>query len=356
MWNILLFRINSTGTEDALRMKEILKRLCADMGISGRESEMLNIVRELIGESADVSADKNGNIIASLGDMNADKHIMIDAHIDRIGLIVTYIDDEGFIKAENVGGIDLRTLPSSAVKVLGKEKISGVICTVPPHLTDGDGEPSRDRIWIDTGLSAAEVRELVSLGDSIIVCSRYTELLNDRVAVSALDDRSGCAVLINTIKLLKDRTLPCRVSFVFSVQEETNELGAQTAAFSLSPDEAVVIDAGFAKQEGVPDEKSGDLGCGGIISIAPVLSKAVTDKLIDISKCLDMKCDYEVSGSTTGTNADKIAVSGSGVRTGVISIPSKNMHTQTEIVSIKDMEKISELLAVYITEGGAENA
>ena len=337
-------------------MNEILKKLCADMGISGRESGMLTVVRKLIGDSADVSVDKNGNIIASLGDINADKHIMIDAHIDRIGLIVTYIDDEGFIKAENVGGIDLRTLPSSAVKVFGREEILGVVCTVPPHLTDGDSEPSKDKIWIDTGLPADKVRELVSLGDSIILCSRYTELLNDCIAVSALDNRSGCAVLINTIHLLKDRNLPCRVSFVFSVQEETNESGAQTAAFSLNPDEAVVIDVGFAKQEGVPAEKSGAIGCGGIISIAPVLSGSVTNKLIDISKRLGMECDYEVSGSLTGTNADKIAVSGSGVKTGVISVPSKNMHTQTEIVSLKDMEKISGLLAVYITEGGAENA
>ncbi|MBQ1660479.1 MAG: M42 family peptidase [Clostridia bacterium] len=337
-------------------MNEILKKLCADMGISGRESGMLTVVRKLIGDSADVSVDKNGNIIASLGDINADKHIMIDAHIDRIGLIVTYIDDEGFIKAENVGGIDLRTLPSSAVKVFGREEILGVVCTVPPHLTDGDSEPSKDKIWIDTGLPADKVRELVSLGDSIILCSRYTELLNDCIAVSALDNRSGCAVLINTIYLLKDKILPCRVSFVFSVQEETNESGAQTAAFSLNPDEAVVIDVGFAKQDGVPAEKSGAIGCGGIISIAPVLSGSVTNKLIDISKRLGMECDYEVSGSLTGTNADKIAVSGSGVKTGVISVPSKNMHTQTEIVSLKDMEKISELLAVYITEGGAENA
>lgn len=337
-------------------MNEILKELCADMGISGRESGMLTVVKELIGDSADVSVDKNGNIIASLGDMNAGKHIMIDAHIDRIGLIVTYIYDEGFIKAENVGGIDLRTLPSSAVKVFGREEILGVVCTVPPHLTDGDSEPSKDKIWIDTGLPADKVRELVSLGDSIILCSRYTELLNDCIAVSALDNRSGCAVLINTIHLLKDKTLPCRVSFVFSVQEETNESGAQTAAFSLNPDEAVVIDVGFAKQEGVPAEKSGAIGCGGIISIAPVLSGSVTNKLIDISKRLGMECDYEVSGSLTGTNADKIAVSGSGVKTGVISVPSKNMHTQTEIVSLKDMEKISGLLAVYITEGGAENA
>ena len=113
---------------------------------------------------------------------------------------------------------------------------------------------------------------------------------------------------------------------------------------------------GFAKQSGVPDEKSGKIGCGGIISISPVLSKQVTNGIVEISKRLGMDCDYEVCGGGTGTNADKIASSGCGVKTGVISVPSKNMHTQTEIVSLDDMEKISELLSIYVKEGGAANA
>lgn len=337
-------------------MKEILKKLCVDSGISGDESGMLNIIKDLLGDFTDITADNSGNIIASMGNNNSGKHIMFDAHIDRIGLIVTYIDDEGFIKAEPVGGIDLRTLPSSAVKIFGKRELLGVVCTMPPHLSKNDEELSRDKIWIDTGLPAQQVKELVSLGDSVIVCSKFTELLNNRVAVSALDNRSGCAVLIKTALMLKDISLPCRISFVFTVQEETSELGAATAAFSLKPDEAVVVDAGFASQEGVLDEKSGKLGCGGIISIAPVLSRAVTEKIQSIARSKGMNCDYEVCGGSTGTNADKISVSGSGIKTGVISIPAKNMHTQTEIVSIDDMEAIAKLLAEYAEKGGAENA
>ena len=130
--------------------------------------------------------------------------------MDRIGLVVTYINDEGFIKAEPVGGIDLRTLQSSAVKVLGKETILGVICTMPPHLSKNDDELSKDKIWIDTGLSADKVKELVSLGDTVIVCSEFRELLNNQVAVSALYNRAGCAVLVKCAEHLKDKTLPCR--------------------------------------------------------------------------------------------------------------------------------------------------
>ena len=337
-------------------MKEILKKLCIDKGVSGNENEMLDVIKELVGDFAEVSADGMGDILVTVGDKNAEKHIMLDAHMDRIGLVVTYINENGFIKAEPVGGIDLRTLQSSAVKVLGKENILGVICTMPPHLSKNDDELSRNKIWIDTGLSADEVKNLVSLGDKIIVCSEFRELLNHQVAVSALDNRAGCAVLVKCAELLKDKEIPCRLSLVFSVQEETSELGAGISAYSLEPDEAVVIDVGFAKQDGVPDEKSGKIGCGAIISISPVLSKKVTDKIKDIAKRLDMECDYEVCGGSTGTNADKISSSRGGIMTGCISIPEKNMHTQVEVVSLDDMEKIAELLAVYVQEGGAENA
>ena len=337
-------------------MKEILKKLCIDKGVSGSETEMLDVIKELVGDFAEASADGMGDILVTMGDNNSKKHIMLDAHIDRIGLVVTYINENGFIKAEPVGGIDLRTLQSSAVKVLAKENILGVICTMPPHLSKNDDELSKDKIWIDTGLSADEVKKLVSLGDKIIVCSEFRELLNNQVAVSALDNRAGCAVSVKCAELLKDKNLPCRLSLVFSVQEETSELGAGISAYSLEPNEAVVVDVGFAKQDGVPDEKSGKIGCGAIISISPVLSKKVTDKIKDIAKRLDMECDYEVCGGATGTNADKISSSRGGIMTGCISIPEKNMHTQVEVVSLDDMEKIAELLSIYVQEGGACNA
>ena len=337
-------------------MKKILKKLCVDQGLSGSELEMYDTVKELLSGIAAVAHDTSGNIIAAMGDQNAEKHIMLDAHIDRIGLIVTYINDEGFIKAEPVGGMDLRALPGSAVTIRGSETVLGVICTMPPHLSNGDDELSKDKIWIDTGLPADQVKEQISLGDSVIVYSQLRELLNHNIAVSALDNRAGCVVLIRCAQKLKDKKLPCRLSLVFSVQEETSELGAGTAAFSLAPDEAVVVDVGFASQDGVPSEKSGKIGCGGIISISPVLSKAVTDKMINLSKRLNLSCDYEVTGGGTGTNADKISSSKGGIPTGVISIPEKNMHTQVEFVSLDDMEQIAELLAIYVTEGGAVNA
>ena len=335
-------------------MKELLRQLCVDQGVSGCEPEMLPVIQKLMGDYAAVTTDCCGNIIATMGKQNAEKHILLDAHIDRIGLVITYLDEKGFLCAAPVGGIDLRTLPGSTVTILGKEPVTGVICTTPPHLGE-ETELSRDKIRIDTGLPVRRVQELIQPGDRAVLCSPFLELLGNRIAVSSLDNRSGCAVLIRCAELLRNKELFCRVSFVFSVQEETNECGAAAAAFTLEPDEAIVVDVGFAAQEGVPPEKSGKLGCGGIISIAPGLSDAVTRKIQKIAARLGMNCDYEVCGGNTGTNADKISVSKGGIPTGVISVPSKNMHTQTEIVDLEDMERIAKLLSVYINEGGADH-
>lgn len=336
-------------------IKETLIKLLTADGVSGDESNICKTAEKILGEFGEVTLRENGSVVLTMGDKSSDKHIMLDAHIDRIGLIVTYIDDNGFIKASPCGGMDMRTLPSSAVTVLGKEKITGVICTFPPHLIkndDGDAI-TKDKIWIDTGLPAEKVKSLVELGDRIIVRGEPKELLNNRIASAALDNRAGCAVLIETAKLLKEKPLPCKLSIVFSSQEETGELGAKTAAFALEPTEAVIVDVGFAKQSGVPEEMSGRFGCGGIISIAPVLSKKVTDRLIEISKELGLECDYEVDGSTTGTNADSIAGSRGGVPCGVISVPERYMHTQVEVVSLEDIKNVARILAKYVSDGGA---
>lgn len=140
---------------------------------------------------------------------------------------------------------------------------------------------------------------------------------------------------------------------VFSSQEETNESGASTAAFLLEPDEAIVVDTGFAKQEGVPSGQSGEMGKGPIISIAPVLSRRLTDRLMNTADKLGITYALEVDGGMTGTNADGISVTRGGILCAVISVPDKNMHTQTETVSIKDIEDTARVIAEYII-GGAE--
>lgn len=332
---------------------EILKALCSDSGISGREYEMYDTVKALLPHCR-VSRRNNGTVVAAMGNEGGRK-IMIDAHLDRIGLTVTYIDDRGFLRVENVGGVDIRALPSSTVTVHGRESIMAVICTKPPHLAS-DKELDKKDIWADTGLPADKVKDLVSIGDAVTVKSRLRELLGGRVSCAALDNRAGCAALIKCAQLLENVSLHEEVFFVFSSQEETNESGAQTAAFEIGPDEAVIVDVGFAKQDGVPSGKSGEMGKGLIITLAPVLSDKMTDKLISLCAELKTGTDFEVDGGTTGTNADGISVSRGGVPCALVSIPIKNMHTQTETAALSDIEDCARLLARYIEEGGIANA
>ena len=338
-----------------MKTRKLLKKLCAECAVSGRENEMLGIITELTEKYAyEIKELPTGTIFAELGDRKAKRHIMLDAHIDRIGLVITYINDEGFLKAEPVGGMDMRALAGTVVRVLGREDVTGVICTLPPHLIDKEEGFTRDKIWIDTGLSPDRVKELVSIGDTAVVKSTFRELIGDKVAVSALDNRAGCAVIIKCAELVSRKLRDVRLSLVFSSQEETNESGAKTAAFLLEPDEAIVVDVGFAKQSGVPGHLSGELGKGPIISIAPSLSRKMTDSLISSAKELGVSFDYEVDGSTTGTNADGISITKGGIPCAVISVPEKNMHTQTEMVSIDDIENTAAVIAGYITGGAAK--
>lgn len=336
-----------------METSEILKALCADAGVSGHEYEMYEIVKSMLPDCR-VSRRENGTVVASMGNKGGRK-IMFDAHIDRIGLIVTYINERGFLHCGNVGGMDIRALPGSAVTVHGRENIMAVICTKPPHLSS-DKELDKNDIWADTGLPADKVKDIITLGDTVTVKSRLRELVGGRVSCAALDNRAGCAALIKCAQLLSGKELHEEVFFVFSSQEETNESGAKTAAFEIAPDEAVVVDVGFAKQDGVPSGKSGAMGEGLIITMAPVLSGKMTDDLISLCAKLKIGTDFEVDGGTTGTNADGISVTGGGVPCALVSIPVKNMHTQTETAALSDIEDCARLLAAYAMEGGVRNA
>lgn len=336
-------------------MKELLFRLCTAHGTPGDEGGAAEVARQALAAYAQVETDRNGNVIAHMGDPKAAKHILFDAHIDQIGMIVTWIDDHGFLKAAPCGGVDRRVLPGSAVKICGKEEITGIICCTPPHLSQGgeDKVPSFDQLYIDTGLTGEKARELIAPGDRILFTEQPKELLHGRVSVPALDDRSGVMALVRCAELLsKEKTLPCRVTFLLSVQEETGAAGAHTAAFSLHPDEAVMVDVSFSTQPGVPREKAAQLGKGTMIGIAPTLCREVTDTLKRLAEEHQVPYQLEVMGGETGTNADAVGVTRGGVRCGLLSIPERYMHTPVEVLELEDIESTARLLALYAKKGG----
>lgn len=333
-------------------MLKLLEKLCTARGVSGREESVCKLLKDEISKYADEAViDKNNNVIAKIGDTSA-YNIMLDAHLDEIGFVVTYIDDNGFLKVSQCGGMDYRVVQDTRFKVLAESgEITAVACCLPPHLADGgeDKAPSADSVYLDTGLPVERVKELVSFGDSVAYDVSPSKLLNNRFACCSTDNRASCALLLRVAELIKENPVKSGVTFAFTAQEETGGKGAMTAAYSVYPDEAISVDVSFARQSGVSQNESGELEKGGMICISPVLSRKMSDRLISVAKEKDIPYQLEVVGGLTGTNGDKISVTRDGIPTAVVSIPQRNMHTGAEIVSIDDIENIAKLLYEYIS-------
>ena len=262
------------------------------------------------------------------------------------------------MKVEKCGGIDLRTVLGCGVIVDGKQAVRGIVCCMPPHLSDGneDKAVSADKVYIDTGLTYEQVVELVSIGDTVTFAEEPCELLNNRISAPALDNRVGVASIIRVAQLLNGVDCKYKVVAVFSSQEETYQLGAKTGAYISGADEAIVVDVSFASQTGVSGQYSNiELSKGPMLCVSPTLSKEMYNSLQEICANKNIPYQIEVCNGATGTNADSISICKSGIKTTVVSIPQKNMHTQVEIVDISDIENTAKLIAEYIITGGAFN-
>lgn len=286
---------------------------------------------------------------------DSDYTIMLDAHIDEVGMIVTNVAEDGFLTVAKCGGIDLRHLPSKSVIIHGKKDITGVFCSTPPHLSKGEEEFSDiAKIKIDTGLGSA-VRDIVSVGDFVTYNAKAQSLMGDRVCGKSFDDRSGVVCLLELARRLKGKKLPCNVVFLLSNAEELGLRGAKTAAFTVEPNESVAIDVSFGDGPDVPADLCGKLGVGAMIGMSPVLYKNISKKLIDLAEKNNIPYQTEVMGETTSTNADVISVSKNGVKCGLVSIPLRNMHTDVEVLDICDIKSVCDLLEQYILSGGVMN-
>lgn len=341
-------------------IQQLLLCLCAAPGTSGAEEAAAQLVQEewerlFPGET--VERDCLGNVTAFLGNRDASRQVLLDAHLDQIGLIVTGVDEHGFLRIAPCGGVDRRVLPGSAVQVFGKQVCRGIVCCLPPHLVKGDGEKvvPVDEMYLDVGMTAEEAGNLIAPGDRAVLEVTPRPLLGGRVTAAGLDNRAGVAALLRCAQLLANETLDCGVTFLFSSREETGCEGAKTASYHCAPTEAVVVDVSFATQPGVSPEKSGKLSGGVMIGTAPSLDRALTQRMVQLAKEQDIPMQMEVMGGRTGTNADEIGVSRAGVRTALLSIPLRYMHTTAELIDSADAEHTARLLAAYVTKGAGEN-
>ena len=331
-------------------IKNTLFELSETSGASGNENPVsataLNMLKKYCPDAEII----NGNVTGRFGEFRENlPSLILDAHIDQIGMIVTYITDDGFIKVGNLGGIDRRLLPAQPVVIHGKNDIKGVICSVPPHLSDGGKDvPSFDDIAIDTGFSKSELENMVSLGDTVTFDVKCRELLNKRVTGGAFDDRSGITAILYALELLSNHKTKYNVTVIFSAQEELGERGAKIGAFEINPDIALAIDVSFAYAQGEDEMKCGYLGKGAMIGISPSLSREISESLINTAKANSIPYQIEVMNGLTSTNADQYSVSRDGAKACTISIPLRNMHTPVEVIDLNDIEFTGKLIAEFI--------
>lgn len=337
-------------------IEALLRTLCAAPGVSGCEGRAAQTAAALLEAYMPVKIDALGSV-TGVADGAGDT-LLLDAHIDQIGLVVTAVDETGFLKFARCGGADARVLAAAQVTVHGREPLQGVVISTPPHLRSGDEKKpvDFDDLAIDVGLPQAEAKRLVAPGDRVTFNGEFVSLCGDRVCAPAIDDRAGVSVILRCLQLLQGVRHGRRLAVQFSAQEETGGSGAQAAAFTAQPAEALACDVSFAWVPGLEKEKYAVLGGGTMIGYAPALDYEMSRRLSALAEEKKIAAQPEVMGGRTGTNCDEIQVSRGGVRTGLLSVPLRNMHTACEIVDLADLEATARLMAAYIAEGGAANA
>ena len=338
-----------------MNIKELCFSLSEKNGTSGDEKAACEYAKKLLCEYMPAEIDVLGNVVGTMGGQGT--HILLDAHIDQIGLVVRHIDDKGFLLVDKVGGPDLRVLIGAEVTVHGKEDLFGVISSVPPHLQKGDGKSESvdlKTMAVDIGVSKAKAESLVEIGDRITLRNTQLELLGDKIVSPSFDDRCCIAVILRALELTKDKLNNIKVSVLFSSQEETGGSGAKTGSFSLMPDYAVALDVGFGDDPYTDKAQTIKLGKGPSIGISPTLDREFTKELKELCKDKGIPFQHDVMGGRTGTNADSINNTGCGVKTALLSVPLRYMHTGCEVISLSDIENTAKLLAEYLLKKESE--
>lgn len=317
-------------------MRDLLLKLCTIPAVSGREEKLTEFILSEIEGFCDARVDRNGNIICfKKGKKPAVKKVVLDAHTDEVGIIATSVTSDGFVKFATVGGIEEAVMLCRSVTF--ENGVRGVIGMKPVHLSSADERkkyPDKDSLYIDIGAASKEEAEaLVSLGDTAVFDSEPT-LMGDCLKARAIDDRAGVAVIISLLKQEAEYDFHA----TFTVQEEVGTRGAQTAAFALSPDVAITLEATTAADlEGVSEDKQ---VCR--LSDGPAVSfmdkgNLYTRTLYDFAISCGEKCQPKayVSG---GNNSRAFALSGEGAATLAVSLPCRYIHSPSCVASLKDFD------------------
>jgi endoglucanase len=334
---------------------DFLKRLLAIPSPSGDEAAAARLWREEAATFADhVATDVRGSTLAVLH--GGAPRVLLAGHIDEIGLMISYIDDEGFLTFAAIGGWDPQVLVGQRVRILGRQgEVIGVIGKKPIHLmkpSDRDNASKIEDLWIDIGAAnRAEAQEMVRIGSVAVIDAPVYDLPNGRLVARGLDNRIGAFTVLEALRLLAAERPQATVAAVATSQEEITFAGAYTSAFSFEPQVAIVVDVTFATDHPTSEKKQhGDvkLGGGPVLARGSANSPVVFQMLCDIAEREQIPYSVQITPRYTGTDADAIALTRGGVASGVVSIPNRYMHSPNEMIQLSDVEQAARLIAAFV--------
>lgn len=340
-------------------MKVLLQTLCQINAPTGFEEPAAAQAQALLTPWVDeVYTDTIGSVVGvkRCGKPNA-RRVLLDAHLDEVGLIVMG-HDEGFLRVAALGGIDPRILPDRELTILTNPPRFGVVATKPPHvMAAGEGDkaiPIND-LRVDVGLSQEQAVRDIPVGTPVVFREGCYALGSDRMVGKAMDDRSCFAILLETVRLLQRTALNVDLYLLGSCREETNSAGAMTAVYDIQPDFAIAVDVTFGKAPDVQTDDSFELGGGPTIAIGPNMSYWMAERLEETAKYLEIPYQLEVIPGNSGTNGWELQIAREGIPTAVVSLPLNYMHTPLEVVSLTDMNRCARLLAGFVEQLGEED-
>lgn len=333
------------------KLEALLKELTEATGVSAQEQNAKTVVKkELKKRALTLREDRIGNLIALKKGRKSNGRIMLAAHVDEIGFMVTLLEGS-YLRFSTIGGFDPRILPGKRVVVHGKQRLPGIIGSIPPHFIPKEKRmqsPTIEDLFIDVGLSERELKKKVEVGDFVSLRKPTFSLLNERLCGKSLDNRASVSALVLLFDELEFLAHDWDVYSVFTVQEEITGLGGISSAYRIKPDVAIAIDVGFGKQSGFPQEYPVELDKGPVIAIGPNIHPELQKFMLQIAKEYEIPHQIEAEPGVTGTDAAFIQIAREGIPTILLSLPLLYMHTPSEIVALRDIKRTARLVSLFI--------
>lgn len=334
-------------------MRQALERLCTCTAPSGFEAPAAAVAAELLRPLVDeVSIDRMGNVLGVRRSKTPGApKLLLDAHLDEIGLIATGVED-GFLRFRSIGGVDPRMLPGRELVVLTDPPLRGLVAC--PAGGDEDKSVPLNELYVDVGLSQEEAERAVPVGTPMVYRAGCFPLGEEQMCGKSMDDRACFVTLLRAAELLRDKELDVELHIMGSTREEVSGAGAVVGTWAVAPDFCVAVDVTHGKTPDGPADKTFDLGGGPAIGVGPNMTRWMTERMIAKAREHSIPYQLEIMSGHTGTNGWEMQISREGVATSVLSLPLKYMHTPVETLSLADMEGVAQLLAAFAENLGKE--